>query len=49
MGLDPERAAAASAVTIVDADHGSCIAIDRVWEAHDSHGRRAVGSYALER
>lgn len=47
LGLDPERAAAALGGTIVDADHGSCISIDRVWQPHESHGRRAVGSYAL--
>jgi uncharacterized protein YprB with RNaseH-like and TPR domain len=46
IGMEPSRAAEALGGAIVDAGHGSCIAIDRVWDADHSHGRRAVGGYA---
>lgn len=46
MRLDSARAADALGGTVLDAGHGACIVIDRVWEADRWHGRRAIGDYA---
>lgn len=48
-GLSMDAASAAEALggAPVGDDQGACVVIDRVWEPHHSHGRRAVAQYAL--
>jgi uncharacterized protein YprB with RNaseH-like and TPR domain len=46
LALDPAQAAEALGGSIIDAAHGHCIVIDRVWHTTDWHGRRAVGAFA---
>jgi uncharacterized protein YprB with RNaseH-like and TPR domain len=45
LAMDAAEAAAALGGAIVEAAQGQCIVIDRVWEATDWHGRRAVGTF----
>jgi uncharacterized protein YprB with RNaseH-like and TPR domain len=46
MAADPSRAARALGGTLLEADQGVCVVIDRVWEESHGHGRDSVGSCA---
>jgi len=46
--LNPRQAAAALGGTLHDVDGGACIVIDREWTSDHWHGRRQMGSCALD-
>jgi uncharacterized protein YprB with RNaseH-like and TPR domain len=47
-GSDLDRSAEALGGTRYDAGGSACIVIDRVWQPHQSHGRRRVESFAID-
>ena len=44
LAADPGRAARTLGGEFID-DHKACLAIDRVWESHEWHGRKAVSAF----